>query len=165
MERASLTMDFLVSLLILTIAGAFFVNFGFLHAENSIMTGVKYKSEAMAMTVGSAINHFAAINPEPGSELHMDLADPEPSAGSLVGGGWPGIGKVYNAECKIGIDDVNDILVVNMTLYRLESDFPESVVARYPLVDVGHSSGMGFQKINCNGTITVDDSMGVSLSD
>ncbi|MCD4739730.1 hypothetical protein K8R43_00905 [archaeon] len=164
MERAMISMDLLISVLVLILVGTSMVSFGFTQAESAAAQNLKLKSEAYAMTVGSAINHFSAINPEDGSILVLNLSNPEPIGNHTLTGGWPPVGRTQFISCEMKLSS-NAVgakyLIVNYTFDRWDSAFEQSVVAHYPLVSNVTASQV---YMNCSGTITATAILGDSIT-
>ena len=159
-----LSLDLLVSLIGLVMVGGALASLGFIQAESAISHSLQFKAESMAMAVGSAINNFDAINPETGSNLTLNLSDPEPISSNTLSSGWPPVGRVSFDSCKVSFESLGlaRYVVVNISFYRWDSNMDESVIGKYPIV---HTTISGQNTINCNGTIIVDHNMNVRLYD
>lgn len=167
MKNAALSLDLLVSIIGLVMVGGALASLGFIQAENSVANSLKFKAESMAMAIGSAINHFDAINPESGSSLTLNLSDPEPISSDILTSGWPPVGRVSFDSCKVtfvGGSGSPAYVLVNISFYRWDSNMDEFVTGKYPLVSDVHVISAS-NTMNCNGTIVVNDNMGVTLCD
>lgn len=155
-----LSFDFLICILILLMVGGALVSFGFSQAETSVVNGVKFKSEAYAIALGSAINHFAAINPEEGSFLVLNLSNPEPIGNHTLSGGWPAVGRVSFNSCNVSFSNdaagAPKYLIVNFSFNRWDSGFDQFVVGKYPVVpNVTVAAPL---VMNCSGTMKITKS-------
>lgn len=164
MKKAMISLDLLVSIIGLIMVGGALASLGFVQAENSVANSLKFKAESMAMAIGSAINHFDAINPEPGSKLTLNLSDPEPISSDILTSGWPPVGRVSFNSCKVSFVSSGNVryVLVNISFYRWDSNMDEFVTGKYPLVG-GVTVKSGPNPMGCNGTIVVDNNMGVTL--
>lgn len=157
MRRGTLSIDLLISVIVLLIVGEIFYAFSYYQGETALANNMKFKAESHAMAIGSAINHFAAINPESGSHLEMDLYNPEPARDDVTRAGWPYLGKLSFEECTLSFSDIDSgdskYLMVNITFEQWDSGFSRSVIGRYPVVP--NTQITGDTEINCSGFIDV----------
>ena len=67
-------MDFLLSMLVMLLIATVIFGIAYIQTENASAISVKYRAEALAMGMGSAINHYRAIGPEnPTDELRISI--------------------------------------------------------------------------------------------
>ncbi|MCD6522730.1 MAG: hypothetical protein J7K68_03195 [Candidatus Diapherotrites archaeon] len=160
MHRATISLDFLLSSIVLMLVASILMGFALMQVENASAISVKYKAEAIAIAVGSAINHFRAISPQPDDELKIDIQNIGGTATSPIvpttGGNWPKL-SLDLVSCSVHVNETTDILTVNLTYQRIESNMLESVIAQYPLVDMK----TGVDAL-CNQTLVVTGDMEVS---
>ncbi|MCK4328071.1 MAG: hypothetical protein KAW41_06440 [Candidatus Diapherotrites archaeon] len=136
--RGSLTLEFILSLvLLIASAGAFFA-LANAQIENTVVASTQYKAEAMAMSIGSAINHFAALEPGPGSYMELNFTGLPESTGQ-ASFGMPGFSAFATTEeCNITYDSRVNQIIVEVTVYRMDSSAPTIVTARYPIVNTAN---------------------------
>lgn len=161
MHRATISLDFILSSIVLMLVASMLMGFTLMQIENASVISVRYKAEALAISIGSAINHFKSIGPQPSDTMNISIANIGGRATAPIvpptGANWPGI-SLDLISCTININETTDILTVNMTYQRMESNFQESVIAQYPLVDMS----TGIQAL-CNQTLIVYGNMEVSI--
>lgn len=164
MKVGMISLDLLVSIIGLLMVGGALASLGFIQAENSVANSLKFKAESMAMAIGSAINHFDAINPEDGSKLVLNLSNPEPISSDILTSGWPPVGRVSFDSCNISFSGGSGspaYVLVNISFYRWDSGTEDFVVGKYPLVTSINLAST--DTVNCSGTIVVDNNMNVWL--
>lgn len=151
--RGSITLDFLLSLVLIlaTIASFFFL--AYTQVENTVIASAQYQAEAMAMSIGSSINHFAAIQPGAGSFVVIGLNGFDSTGFSV---------DIQPDDCKVSIDTVNELVVVEITAHRMESIQSETIIAQYPIVDVSNCCTvcLDTSDMSCNGRISVTETGG-----
>ncbi|MFC2174676.1 hypothetical protein ACFLQ2_02290 [archaeon] len=152
--RGSLTLEFILSLVLLIATAGGFLMLSYGQIENSVIASTQYKAEAMAMSTGSALTHFFATEPEYGSYMEMDFRGLPQEAAGQSSFGMPGFGVYASGqECNVSIDIDNSMVIVNILVYRIESSEPELVTAKYPFAS-GVSAGA------CSGEITLVKTVG-----
>jgi len=155
--RGSISLDFILSLVILLASASSFFFLAYTQVENTVIASTQYKAEAMAMQVGSAINHFAAI--EPGANSYMELNFTGlPESEGAASFGVPGFSvDIPEDKCNVTIVTVppQDRVVVTMVAYRMESSQPEIINATYPIVDVYSETEKGEIQSVCTGGINI----------
>ena len=116
-KKATITLDFVLSLGVLALLSPLLFNHSFSMLENTEELSLKLKAETLAMQIGSAINHFKAIQPQGVKDklvlnLHAELEETQsrlaPSCTVTVGpsnvtvsitftGKWSNTQKTVNA--------------------------------------------------------------------
>ena len=123
--RGSISLDFILSLVIILASASSFFFLAYTQVENTVIASAHYKAEAMAMQIGSAINHFAAIQPETNSYMELNFTG-LPESNGTASFGVPGFSvDIPSDECTVTVDGVNDIVIVTMAAYRMESSQPQ----------------------------------------
>ena len=161
--RGSISLDFILSLVIILASASSFFFLAYTQVENTVIASAQYKAEAMAMQVGSAINHFAAIQPETGSYMELNFTGLPESEG-VASFGVPGFSvDIPTAECEIVLDGLNNTVTVTMLAYRMESSQPETITATYPTVKMSNSALYGKLHVPCNGSVHITKDMEVTV--
>lgn len=145
--RGTVSLDFLFSIIVMLIIASTLFGIAFLQLEDALAMNVKYKAEIIAMSLGSSINQFSAINPDENSKLSLTINDPKISKPDYMSGGWPDFYALSFRNCTI---DIGDVLNVTISYTRMETNIPESISAIYPIVKVS-----GKSNYLCNETINV----------
>jgi len=156
--RGSLTLDFILSLVLVLASVASFFALSATQVENTVIASTQHKAEAMAMTVGSAINRFAATQPALDSSITLSLQGLPESQG-VASFGVPGFSAFMTDttqnDCNVTIDTTKKLAIVTVTAYRMDSSQPSIVQAAYPIVDVVKNCGLSNTlDVSCTGSIT-----------
>ncbi len=160
--HGSITLDFILSLVIVLASASSFFYLAYTQVENTVIASAQYKAEAMAMQIGSAINHFAAIQPEKNSYMELNFTG-LPESNGTASFGVPGFSvDIPEGNCTVVFNGVNNTVTVSMLAYRMESSQPEEIIAVYPTAEMSNSALDGKLQVPCNGTVKVSSVMGVS---
>jgi len=156
--RGSLSLEFMLSLVLLLATATGFLLLAYTQVENTVVASTQYKAEAMAMTVGSAVSHFIATEPGYGSQLLMNFTGLLESEGA-ASFGMPGF-SVYadHKDCNVTVSTLKSKVIVDVMIYRMDSGQAELVTAVYPFAS---------PKVYCNigvGDITVRCDKGINLT-
>lgn len=130
--RGSITLDLILALVLLIATTSSFFFLAYTQIENTMIASTQYKAEAMAMSVGSAMNHFAAVKPAGASELILEFEPPEN----------PGF-AIDIGTCTVKIFTVQKFVQVDMLVYRMDSSQPERLISRYPITLFFDSDDLG----------------------
>ena len=161
--RGSLTLDFILSLVLVMASVASFFALSAAQVENTVIASTQHKAEAMAMTIGSSINRFAAIQPAEGSSITLALQGLPESQG-VASFGVPGfsvfMGSATTSDCSVMVDSINKkLVIVRISAYRMDSSQPSMVEASYPIVTTSSCDPVralcGSIIVNCSDTLKV----------
>ncbi|MBN3037176.1 MAG: hypothetical protein JW834_01895 [Candidatus Diapherotrites archaeon] len=161
--QGSLSLDFLLSIIVTLVIASVLFGMAFMQIEQASAVSMKYRAEAMAMGVGSAINHFYAIDSEDPSKLTIDFSGrlQDASGKYLRAGGIGGIGwntiALDPMDCTVTV--TGNTVNVTIGFYRMENNFQEYVSATYPIVPV-----KGEAVVQCDSRLEVNQDMEVSAA-
>jgi hypothetical protein len=125
--RGTVTLDFVFALVLLIATTASFFFLAFTQIENTAVASTQMRAETLAIATGSAINHFVAVGPAPGSRMEL----------ALGGVGDPEFGVYIGPEdCNVTFNTPANIILVEANVYRMESSQPETIWAQYPTVKI-----------------------------
>ena len=131
--RGSLTLEFILSLVLLIATAGSFIFLANTQLENTVAASTQLKAEAMAMEVGSAITHFVAAGPAEGSFMVIDPKGLPESAGQ-GSFGMPGLAAFATSrECNLSISPYENMVVVDVLVHRQDSEKATRVKAKYPI--------------------------------
>lgn len=135
MKRASISIDFLFSLVVALSILVLFFPLAYMQLEDMMVLNFQQKAESMSMGVGSAVNHFHAIE---GTQMTLDLRNPvDGSMGGPLSGTSLPPGRVLNpVSCKVELNSSRNFVLTNISYIRKETNQEESITAKFPaLVD------------------------------
>ena len=143
MRNGSVSLDFIVAMIIVMIMAAIVLSFTYFQQEQIIKSGLKLRVEEMAVSTGSAINRFISSGPEDGSVINITVHNVT---------GFPFYGILFDIDnCSYNVSDYNITITVGYTMKGTGQT--GEVKGRYPVfADVTKSGacGAGF-KIEKNG--------------
>jgi uncharacterized protein (UPF0333 family) len=157
--RGSVSLDFLLALVVLFVLSAVVFGAAVELAEDSVASYGKLKAESLAMAIGSSINRFYATNPGDGSQLVLDLQRFADKSPNYFTSGFPGvIVSTAQQECKVNI--TTGVVYVRINMIGIDSNDLETVVGSYPVVDKAASTALTMSEDDCTKTITASVSGG-----
>lgn len=165
--RGSLTLDFLLALVLVFTSTASFFALAAAQLENTVIESTQFKAEAMAMEIGSAINHFAAIQPGNNSFIKIKL-NGLPESEGVASFGMPGYSVFSDSQsCNVSINSSSNIVNVQIIAYRMDSGEPTVINAYYPIVTTVNTDSLNpVLNIHCNESFKItarNDGNGVVL--
>jgi hypothetical protein len=145
MRRAIVSIDFLLTLILLLVATGILISASQPMFHNAAKANAKLKAEALAIGIGSSINHFYAIGAKSGDNLAITVHNPFETTR------FPAIAdEPLTMDCGIGYDDGMGLIGVGVDY---DGDGAADIIAVYPVVDgidVDPDILMG-----CNGDLVV----------
>ena len=145
-KKATITLDFILSLGILVLLSPMLYNYSFSTLENAEELSLKLQAETLAMQIGSATNHFQAIQPQGANDklvlnLHAGLEETQTSLAP---------------SCITTIGPSN--VTVSITFTGRWTNTQRTVNASYPITALGNSA----VKLCKAGVLIVNKNMEVS---
>ena len=140
MRRASISIDFVLSIIALLVVVSALLSFALAEVESAQVNMARLRTEAIAMGIGSAVNRFAAIQPGPGSVLSLDLKLESKDNTPTV--------LLRPSNCNVSFS--GGYVEVWLEFATLQSGEDKLVSAKYPTVKTTPTSGL-----SCDAKITV----------
>ncbi len=155
MRKGSISIDFLLSLSVALSILVLFFPLAYMQLEDSIAFGLHQKAESMSAGVGSAINHFHAID---GKKMNLSLKDPSEPGSSISSEGFAfvsGSTLIKPVSCNVTLNNDSNFVETSIGYERAETGTSETVSAKYPALVSNVSTSKNV--FDCNETIVMEE--------